>query len=250
MKRETSVIPPILTIPEELFIPITSFMDTKSHLALARTCKTLYSYYNGCYKEQPFTFLCDTKCFEDETSYYIKVIKSYISYIAGWGNVKFTLKTVSTNLQNSYEHPIKALYLNVDFELPNGLDYPNLNVLILEFSDETKWLKPNLSLGKFSNLKLLSFNGAILNGDIMSILAEIPLLKFLYVKFCGIRNSSSQKTIFEDCTTLEEIQLHHCELYDRPSIKLPPQLKKFTMKEFDDEFEQIDASLCTQLECL
>ena len=57
-----SLPPPILTIPEELFIPITSFMDTESQLALAHTCTTLYEYHKNQCKEQTFTLLYDPKC--------------------------------------------------------------------------------------------------------------------------------------------------------------------------------------------
>ena len=226
-------------------------MDAKSHLALARTCKTLYNYYNGSDKEQPFTFLCDTECCESEFSYYTKIVKSYIDHTTGWGGVKFILKTVSTNLQNSLEHPIKALLLDKSFKLPNGLDYTSLNVLILEFSDKTGGSKPKLSLGNFSNLKSLTLVSAILNDNVMSMLAEIPLLKVLYLYCCTIGNDNSQKMkMFKHWTTLEEIQLHHCIVDDSQPIKLPPQLERFIVEEPDGEFEQIDASLCTQLSCL
>ena len=60
--QTSSLPPPILTIPEELFIIITSFMDTESQLALAHTCTTLYEYHKKQCKEQTFTLLYDPKC--------------------------------------------------------------------------------------------------------------------------------------------------------------------------------------------
>ena len=92
--KTSSLPPPILTIPEELFIPITSFMDTESQFALAHTCTMLYKYHKQQCKEQTFTLLCDPQCEEYLISEYIKALERRMSQ-TGWISVKVTLEIAS-----------------------------------------------------------------------------------------------------------------------------------------------------------
>ena len=77
--EQPSLSPSILTIPEELFIPITSFMDTESQFVLAHTCTTLYEYHKNQCKEQTFTLICDPMRKDYHISEYIKVLEHRMS---------------------------------------------------------------------------------------------------------------------------------------------------------------------------
>ena len=242
MKRKASdepisVPPPILTIPEELFIPIMSFVDPKSHLAFACTCKTLYNYYKQNYTEQTFTLVCDPQCkryvwkFEPRYEGYlepqhVKALERRMSQI-GWVRVKVTLKIALLNVQDSYEHPIKALYLKAPFKMVNGLDCASLNALIMEFPFSKELVEPNLSCEKFSNLKSLQLKYGAFDDGIVSMLAKIPSLEFISLYCCSITRDCISK-IFKDCTTLQEIHLVYSgSSFDSIPIKLSPQLKRF-----------------------
>jgi hypothetical protein len=54
--------------------------------------------------------------------------------------------------------------------------------------------------------------------------------------------------IFEKCTALQKIRLLNCRLSDGVSMVLPSQLKIFEL--VYSEVDILDASKCTQLECL
>ena len=137
-EQQTSLL--ILTIPEELFTIMASFMDTESQLAFAHTCKTIYAYHKQQCKEETFTLVCDPQCDEYLISQYIKALERCMSQ-TGWAGVKVTLKIVSVNPQNNYDHPIRALCLNESFQLPNGLDCASLNALIISFSLRKNYTK-------------------------------------------------------------------------------------------------------------
>ena len=136
-EQQPSVPSLILTIPEELFTLITLFMGTESHLALASTCKMLDNYYKQCYKEETFTLIYDPQFKTSLYSEYIKALEHRLGQ-TGWMRKKVTIITASVNSQNSYNYPVKALYLKKPFEVPNGLDCATVDTLILEFSSEEK----------------------------------------------------------------------------------------------------------------
>ena len=232
-EQQTSLL--ILTIPEELFTIMASFMDTESQLAFAHTCKTVYAYHKQQCKEETFTLVCDPQCDKSLNSQYIKALERCMSQ-TGWAGVKVTLKIVSVDPQNNYDHPIRALCLNESFQLPNGLDCASLNALIISFS--LKEIMPNISfLEKFSNLKSLRLKHVIINDDTMSMLSKLPLLKFISLSNCKMTKVHLSK-IFEGCTTLEEIQLLYCNYSDVTSIKLPPQLKRFEIKHYMNHLDK------------
>ena len=80
----------------------------------------------------------------------------------------------------------------------------------------------------------------------MPIFSKLPLLKFISLSNCELTEDHLSK-IFEDCTTLEEIQLLHSDSFNVTPIKLPPLLKRLKVEDYDSF---IDASLCTQLKYL
>jgi hypothetical protein len=170
---------------------------------------------------------------------------------------------------------------NLDYEefkvkVPKNLDRMCFNYLIGSCSVKFAPIIPikklknlnSLSFGnieKLKNLYSLSYNNVILdnNGISMtylyslsldnvtldnngiSIISEISLV-FILLKCCVMTNGHLQK-LFNNCTTLQEIQLLWC-CFDELDIEpLPPQLRKFKIQGC---FHQLDASKCTQLESL
>ena len=92
-------------------------------------------------------------------------------------------------------------------KLPNGLDYASLNALMIDFYSEEALSQLNVSFfEKFSNLKSLRLNNVTFNDNIISIVSKLPLLEFISLYNCKMANDHLSK-IFEDCTTLQEIQL-------------------------------------------
>ena len=137
-----------------------SFMDTESQWALAHTCKTIYGYHKQQCNEETFIAIGDPHYDDAYISYCIKVFQCRMSQ-SGWVSVKVTLKIVSIDPQNNYEHPIRALCLNDSFQLPNRLDCASLNTLIISFSQ--KKTIPNISfLEKIPNLESLGLKHVII----------------------------------------------------------------------------------------
>ena len=199
-EQQTSLL--ILTIPEELFTMIASFMNTESQLALAYTCKTIYDYYKQQHKI--LTLLCDSRLVTLIASECIKTLERCMGQ-TGWAGVKVILKLVSVDPQNNYKHPIGALCLDEPFQLPNGLDCASLNALIIE----SYWTKnmPNISfLETFTNLKSLILKHVSIDHDEMLTFSKFPLLKFISLNRCKMFKVHLSK-IFKVCTALEEIHL-------------------------------------------
>ena len=102
----------ILTIPEELFTTIASFMDTESQVAFAHTCETVYAYHKKQCKKKAFIVMGDHQQYKSlYISYYIKVLQRRMSQ-SGWGGVKVTLKIASVDPQNNYDNSIRTLWLD------------------------------------------------------------------------------------------------------------------------------------------
>jgi len=223
-----------------------SFMNTESQLAFAHTCKTIYAYHKQKFKEETFTLLCDLRFLIFIVSEYIKTLERCMGQ-TDWAGVKVTLKIASVDPQNSYEYPIRALFLSGSLQPPNGFDCACLNALIIDFHLEEIY-KPHVSLfEKTTNLKSLVLINAIINDDIASMVSKLPLLKFISLNHCTMTKVHPSK-IFEGYTILEEIQLLFCTYSDMTHIKLPSQVKRLKME--DDDSFKVDASNCTQLEFL
>ena len=219
-------------------------MDAESQFALAHTCTMLYNYHKHQCKEQSFTLLCNSRFRTCISSEYIKALERYMSQ-TGWMGLKITLNMARLNAQNSYEYPVKALYLYEVVNLPNGLDCTSVNALMIDYYFEEALSQRNISfLGKFSNLTSLKLRSFIINDDTVSMVSKLSLLGFIFLYKCSMTNGRLSK-LFEGRTTLEEIQLLSCYFSDMTPIKLPSQVKRFKMKN-DSSFE-LDASDCTQL---
>ena len=128
--------------------------------------------------------------------------------------------------------------------MPKELDYACIDALIVS---SPKFM-PTISFNeKFSNLKSLSFNNVTFNDDRISMHSKLSLLEFISLEKCRLTNDHLSK-LFEDCTTLKEIQLKNCKISGATFIKLPSQMKRFEIQH-NDVFK-LDASDCTQLESL
>jgi hypothetical protein len=236
--------PLILTIPKELLTMIASFMNTKSQLALAHTCKTMYCYHKEKCKEEIITFLCCPPIDINFECYY-KVLKHWLSE-PGWAAVKPIFKRISTDSQSNDSCLIRALYLYNSLQFPSKLKCENINALMLNFFPRVSSTSLSISfLEKFPNLKMLWLSNVIINENIVSALSTLSLLNIITLDQCEITDDYLSK-IFESCTTLEEIELHY--IFFKMPIMFPPQVKRLRMEGHYPM--QIDLSRCTQLRSL
>jgi hypothetical protein len=237
----------ILTILEELFVLIASFMDIESQFEFAHTCKIVYAYHEQQYKEQIFTLLSNfTRRFNPE---YVKSLECCMSQI-GWSRLKITLnvvtlKAISTDFPNNCGHPIKALALNESFELPKGVDYKSLDTLLIFFG--LGKIMTSISFEKLSNLRLFGLNNVTINDDIVSMLSNLPLLKIISLFKCTM-TQVHLSNIFKSCANLENFELS-LNSSDVTSIEPPPQLKRFIIRN-NENLSRVNLSLCTQLKSL
>ena len=276
-KKQTSISIHILMIPKELFNRIASFMDTESQLTLAYTCKMLYAHHKHQCREETFTLVRELPQYENIPKH-IRTLERCMGQ-NGWESVKVILKIASVNAQNNYDHPIRALWLNVlspklpsksfrSLNLPSnyfsesfklhfepinlpdgldGLDCANLNALIVSL--HRRKIVPSITfLEKAPNLNSIVIHHAIIDDDTLLMFSKLPSLKFISLNNCKMTKVHLSK-IFEGCTTLEEIQLIYCAYYDATLMKFPPKLKKFEIEHCYEECK-VDASLCTRLRYL
>ena len=131
--------------------------------------------------------------------------------------------------------------------VPKELNCTCIDALII-VSFFQRELMPTISfVEKFSNLKSLKLEYIILNSDGISMVSKLSLLEFISLNHCKMVNSHLK--IFENCTTLQEIQLLYCDFSDKTSIKPPSQMKRFEIQAHHS-FKAADTSDCTQLQHL
>jgi hypothetical protein len=238
----------ILTFPQEL-IAVLSNKDKNFELTLAKTCKTLYWYYEQYYEKKTAVVLRDP---QSEHSDYSQSIKEFQLH-HGWLRLKFA----SIWDSQSSNCPVKILCLKKKSKMPKELDCRCIDAFVMTFIEPHRPSPPanevlNASFAeKFAKLKSLTLDFTILGDDEISMISEFSLLGFISLQCCTM--TIGHLKIFEKCTTLQEIQLLFCHYSDAVSIKLPSQLKRFKIQysgiRFHDLIE-LDASNCAQLECL
>ena len=229
----------IVIFPYEL-IAMLSSKDQKSALALARTCKTLYGRYEQYYEKQTAVVLYDPW---DKLHLYNDTIKA-LSLQNGWLRLKFVL---ISNSQNN-NCPVKILCLGEGFNVLPKFDYARIHAVIV--SSFTGKFIPTISFAEnFSNLRSLCLNGAVFNGGEISMISRLPLLKFISLRNCKMTNIHPSK-IFENCATLQEIQLLFFKTGSpyETSLKFPSWLNIFKIRTTPDIV--VDASFCIQYSCL
>ena len=114
-------------------------------------------------------------------------------------------------------------------KVPKELNCACIDALIIVSSFNRKFMPTISFVENFSNLKSLRLEHVTLNDDIMSMVSKLSLLEFISLYSCKMANGHLSK-IFENCTTLQEIQLLYCNFSDATSIKLPSQLKRFEIE--------------------
>jgi hypothetical protein len=241
------IISPILTIPQELFITIASFMDIRFQFALAITCKMLYDYHKTQCKKQTFTLLSVPHCRMIDSIFgsITKPFEHFMSQI-GWVTTEITLKKVPPNDKNEYLYPVMALYLYRVPDLPNGLNCANITALLVELNPEEASQLGISFWEKFSNLKSLRLSCLALNDDIISMISKLSLLELIYLSGCKMTKDHLSK-LFESCATLE-IHLLRCQFSHMSLVKLPSLIKRFKIQ-YTKKIS-IDASDCIQLSYL
>jgi hypothetical protein len=226
----------ILTLPEELFNMIVSFIDSESQLALAHTCRIVYNYHrNKCRKVVAFLYSPLIR-----TNY--KVLERWLGE-TGWAAVKITLKEISTISQCKNKHPIRALRLDEKLQFSDELNCESINALLLEFSSPASSTLLTTSFWeKFSNLNIVRFSRIVIDENIVTVFSKLSFLKVISLSYCEIADNCDSK-IFEACTAIEEIELLF-NLY-AISLALPEShIEKFF------KYDHIDISCCTQLRSL
>jgi hypothetical protein len=234
-----------LTTLKELFTLIALFMDTESQLALAHTCKKVYTCHKEQCKEEIIAFLCDLP---NDIPFYHQSCKVFERWLSetGWAAVKVILKKVSTDSLSNSSYPIKALYFDISLQFPNELKCENINTLILISSLWTSSTLESLSFFEnLPNLKILQLISTFINDNMVSVISKLSFLKAISLKDCKITDNLSK--MFEACTTLEEIELLTC--FSATSIVLSPQVKMLYIEGCIQSMK-IDLSRCTQLQSL
>jgi hypothetical protein len=244
---QKSITPPILTIPQDLFVTMASFMYIRSQFTLAITCKTLYRYHKTQCTKQIFTLISVPRCRLFDLIYgSIKALEGFMSQ-TGWVTTEITLKGAPPNDKNEYPYPVRALYLCGVLDLPNGLNCANIPALSVEFNPEETSLQLSIFfLKKFSNLKSLRLSWLTFNDDIMSMLPQFSLLELISLDECEMTEDHLSKLI-TSCATLE-IHLLRCKFPPVELIKLPSQMKRLRVQFLQKV--KLDASDCTQLSYL
>jgi hypothetical protein len=235
--------PILLLFPAELLIAIMSFVKIMSSaLALLRTCKTLYGRYERGSVRKTTVVLYDSQI---PFTHYIDNVRALYSYMREHRSVRLKLVPISDFQNDNY--PIKCLCLNEILNLPNGVNGTCVNDLIIASSLEG--CKPLISFGKFANLKTLGLENISLNNDMRLMFSKLNLLEFISLYDCDLSNSNILD-MFEDCISLEELQIMRCKYSDKGilAIILPPKLKSFKIQRHLSF--QIDASLCPHFEFL
>jgi len=118
-------------------------MNKQSYLALACACTTTNKIYkkNCEYPVLTSTFVCNLQFRKYLTPELIKALERRMSQKTGWRRLKVTLKI---DFQDSYKHPINALCLGKELNLPEGLDSANLNALMMCSSNKSSVFESNL----------------------------------------------------------------------------------------------------------
>jgi hypothetical protein len=249
--QQTSLSSLTFTTFNQLFTTIVSFLDAESQVALVCTNKKTYEYYRKQCNEQTFDFLCNTKTRDANIHKCLKAFERHMSHM-GWKAIKVNLKLVPINIRGDYENLIKALYYKATSPYPTGVvDEANLNAFILDLyhrHNKSRQLDVDF-FAKFSNLKLLSLYNATLSDYMISKISGLHLLEFISLYKCNVVFDRCLTNIFENFINLKEVQILFCPVFDVPSIELPPSLKSFKMLQLRHT-GKVDASLCTQLECL
>jgi len=238
----------ILTIPDELYITITSYLDKKYHLPFANACTGLRNRYIDCNKKETFSLIYGPRSITPLSPEYIKALEHRLNQTTGW---KHTMPTIILVWRPQYnpKYLAKPLQLKEPFELLTEVNGATIDTLILEFLDwKTKSKLDVAFLKKFINLKSLRLDNACIDDDIVSTLSKLSLGS-IFLNHCTIEDRHSSK-ILETCTTLEDIQIVDCKYSYIADINLPPQLKIFKIIECLDYQAKINLSLCTQLEDL
>jgi hypothetical protein len=237
---------PIVTLHRDAFDLITKSMNRQTYLALACTCRNIDKIYKDNYKKRTLTFVCDSQFRKYLTPELIKALEHSMSQKTGWRRLKVTLKI---DFQDSYKHPINALCLGKELNLPEGLDSANLNALMMCSSNKSSVFESNLPFfDQFSNLKSLMLCCFTFNDNVLSMFSKFPLLEFLCLNLCIIPKINDVSKIFEYCTALKEIWLIDDLSPDEAPLKLHPQLERF--KVVTSSTFEVNASQCTQLKHL
>jgi len=191
MDQDASVTPAIFTIPQELIATFTSFKARSSERALAMTCTYLFSLYEQYYEKKIALVIYNPL---DEYSFFSKHFKKlYHYYMSQNSRIRFKFFPIpishyqSNNcltpiLDDQSENcPVKILCLRQTSNLPTGLNYASINVLmaVCHLKERKKFIVDDSFFSKFQNLKSVMLENSHCQGKLM--LSNLPLLELISV---------------------------------------------------------------------
>jgi hypothetical protein len=268
----------IETLPHELFLIISLFLDIKSQLSLASVCTLLDVYHQMKCRTEIYIWAYTMDC--GNIRFYHNDIEQFDSLIrkTGWVTVKTEILIDLVEFQNTYTHTVKGfLSSNFTLELPIGINRKRLNALVLKprshlnmysrnissgeitcpldssfedhFDDLMQMHPLNISsFGNFSNLILLNLSNVTFENDNkVPTSLKLHSLVVMYLFRCNWKNEDLPR-IFEDCPNLDEVQLLECNCLNATSLKFPSLVRTLKLKDCGDEMsKKPDISSCTLL---
>jgi hypothetical protein len=272
----------IITLPHELFFIISLFLDIESQLSLASVCRLLDEYHQMYCRVDTYIWAYTMDC--GNIRFYHNHIEQFNSLITktGWVTVKTKVLTGLVKPQNIYPHHVRG-YLSSDFtlELSIGINRKRLNALVLKPQSHLNMYSQNISpvdgsveitcpsdssyndhfenqmimhplnissFGNFSNLMLLNLSNVTFeNDDKVPTSLKLHSLVTMYLSRCNWKNEDLPR-IFEDCPNLDIVKLSECTCLNATSLKLPPLVTTFKLKDCGDEMsKKPDISNCPLL---
>jgi len=243
MELQITAPPYILTINRDEFVRIMLLInEEKSQIALALTCRKLYSYCQNII----VTMILPSPRYRSRLNLnYFRFIKAHLNP-HGWLRLNYT--TASELQLQREDHPIQFLCLGQELKLPNDLDCARVHAILIRFFPG-EILNSSIYFPKFANLKTLVLENVPLDNYMAPIFSSLTSVKFIILYECNLTRSGLS-AMFTECTTLIALLLIRCTHSDDTTLKPPTQLE--LLKIFggpDLPAIDVDALYCTQLHC-
>jgi len=243
MELQITAPPYILTINRDEFVRIMLLInEEKSQIALALTCRKLYSYCQNII----VTMILPSPRYRSRLNLnYFRFIKAHLNP-HGWLRLNYT--TASELQLQREDPPIQFLCLGQELELPNDLDCAHVYAMIIRFfSGEI--LNSSIYFPIFANLETFVLENVPFNDNMAPIFSSLTSVKFIILHGCNL-TQNGLSAMFTECTTLIALLLILCKHSNGTTLKPPTQLK--LLKIFGGPnlpAIDVDASNCTQLHC-
>jgi len=235
-------------LPEELIKIIISGVDWKT---LALTCKFLLDLYKNSprnvyvlYNSQNDLSLCDDSikalCLHMKQD--SPVCFNYISTCEFLNNDSY-VACLTEEFINSYA----VLCLNETLFVPKRLNPKSIRSIIIGSSSKEKFVPDVSFFQKFENLESVLHKGIDFKVDVTPIFSKLPL-RFISFNQCDLE-ACTASTMFDNCTTIQHIQLISCKCPKNTKLRLSENLNMFEMNQCSF-FKYLDVSRPKKLKSL